>query len=407
MYALLASFALLAAAETAPAPVKLISDPEVPQYLKANQGEVMEWSKAIQQFEKGQQRFQQGNSILNAPRITTAGAFQETPEQAKARAQKIIDEGKTQMASATLSLDRLRRVASLRYTDLTKTVNLTVNLSQAKLGYCLNLASVRLQKIARDGGYRNHHIIGSLTVLNDGKILKTPAVTESLRAAWIKADASGLAAVPENGYFYKVGSDTSAPQLTKEWKVMSPRNATVIWVEVYGLTADNSVTLLLVRMADAYTMRLIGSEMYLTTFNSSEVVSKVYNATLNLRDEKSFLPRLGSSGDRVVAFDRTNTPLGNALLKHLCLGDSKVAVGASQSLVDILGGDAPSLDGAKATWKISSLEGNDSNKNFKISCEPSGSDVIEVGQLSLKLEEQVKPREVIKTSGDSANRNTK
>ena len=407
MYALLASFALLAAAETAPAPIKLIPDPEVPQYLKANQGEVIEWGKALQQLEKGQQRLQQGNSILNAPRVTTTGAFQETPEQVKARAQKIIDEGKAQASAATVTLDRLRRVATARYKDLTKTVDLSENLAQSKVGYCLNLATVRLQKIARDGGYKAHHIIGSMTVLNDGKILKTPAVTESLRAAWTKAEATGLAPVPEDGYSYKVGADAAAPQLTKDWKVSSPRNATVVWVEVYGLTTDNSITLLMVRMADAYTTRLIGSEMYLTTFNSSESGAKVYNATVNLRDEKSFLPRLSSSGDRVVSYARTNSLLGNALLKHLCLSDTKVGVGASQSLVDILGGDAPSLDGAKATWKITSLEGNDLNKNFKISCESSGSDVIEVGLLSLKLEEQTKPRDATKAVGVPATPPTK
>jgi len=407
MYALLASFALLAAAETAPAPIKLISDPEVPQYLKANQGEVVEWGKALQQLEKGQQRLQQGNSILNAPRITTTGAFQETPEQAKARAQKIIDEGKAQMSAAAVTLDRLRRVATARYKDLTKTVDLTENLTQSKVGYCLNLASVRLQKIARDGGYKVNHIIGSMTVLNDGKILKTPAVTESLRAAWTKADATGLAPVPEDGYSYKVGSDATAPQLTKDWKVSSPRNATVVWVEVYGLTNDNSIALLMVRMADAFTMRLIGSEMYLTTFNSSESLAKVYNAKVNLRDEKSFLPRLSSSGDRVVSYSRTNSLLGNALLKHLCLSESKVGVGASQSLVDILGGDAPSLDGAMATWKITSLEASDLSKNFKISCEASGSDVIEVGLLSIKLEDQTKSREATKTVGAPATRPTK
>lgn len=407
MYALLASFALLAAAETAPAPVKLISDPEVPQYLKANQGEVIEWGRAVQQLEKGQQRLQQGNSILNAPRITTTGAFQETPEQAKARAQKIIDEGKVQVSGAAATLDRLRRVATARYKDLHKTVDLSENLPQSKVGYCLNLASVRLQKIARDGGYKAHHIVGSMTVLNDGRVLKTPAVTESLRAAWTKADATGLAPVPEEGYSYKVGSDATAPQLTKDWKVSSPRNATVVWVEVYGLTNDNSLTLLMVRMADAYTMRLIGSEMYLTTFNPSESVAKVYHATVNLRDEKSFLPRLAASGDRVVSYARTNSPLGNALLKHLCLSDSKVGVGASQSLVDILGGDAPSLDGATATWKITSLEGNDLNKNFKISCEASGSDVIEVGQLLIKLEEQAKSRDSTKIVGAPATGPTK
>jgi hypothetical protein len=407
MYALFASFALLAAAETAPAPIKLISDPEVPQYLKANQGEVIEWGRALQQFEKGQQRLQQGNSILNAPRITTTGAFQETPEQVKARAQKIIDEGKAQVSAAAVTLDRLRRVATLRYKDLTKTVDLNENLTQAKVGYCLNLAAVRFQKIARDGGYKVNHIIGSMTVLNDGKILKTPAVTESLRSAWTKADATGLAPIPEEGYIYKVGSDATPPQLSKDWKVSSPRTATVVWVEVYGLTNDNSLTLLMVRMADAFTMRLIGSEMYLTTFNSSESVTKLYNATVNLRDEKSFLTRLSSSGDRVVSYARTNSLLGNALLKHLCLSESKVGVGASQSLVDILGGDAPSLDGAMATWKITSLDGNDLSKKFKISCEASGSDVIEVGMLSMKLEEQAKSREATKTMGAPATSPTK
>lgn len=407
MYALLASFALLAAAETAPAPIKFIPDPEVPQYLKANQGEVIEWGRAVQQLEKGQQRLQQGNSILNAPRITTTGAFQETPEQVKARAQKIIDEGKAQVSGAAVTLDRLRRVATARYKDLTKTVDLTQNFPQSKVGYCLNLASVRLQKIARDGGYKAHHIVGSMTVLNDGKIFKTPAVTESLRAAWTKADATGLAPVPEEGYSYKVGSDATAPQLTKDWKVSSPRTTTVVWVEVYGLTNDNSLTLLMVRMADAYTMRLIGSEMYLTTFNPAESVAKVYNATVNLRDEKSFLPRLASSGDRVVSYARTNSPLGNALLKHLCLSDSKVGVGASQSLVDILGGDAASLDGAQATWKITSLEGNDLSKKFKISCEANSSDLIEVGLLSVKLEEQAKPRNATKTVGAPAKGPTK
>ena len=405
MYAFLASIVLLAAAETAPAPVKLISDPEVPLYLKSNQGEVTEWSKALRQFELGQQRFQQGNSILNAPRVTTVGAFQETPEQVKARAQKIIDEGKAQMVAATQTLDRLRKVATARFIDSTKTVNLTEDLAQSKLGYCLNLASVRLQKISRDGGYKTNHIVGSVTVLNDGKVLKTPAVTESLRAAWSKADASALASVPEGGYSYKVG--TVAPQLSKEWKVSSPRNTTVVWVEVYGLNNDNSLTLLLVRMADAYTMRLIGSEIYLTTFNPSDVSTKVYRATVNLRDEKSFLPRLSNLNDWVVAYDRTNSLLGNALLRHLCLSDSKVGVGASQSLVDVLGGDAPSLDGAKATWKISLSDATDLNKNFKLSCESSGSDVFDVGLLSLKLEEQAKSSESPKATSESAKRSTK
>jgi hypothetical protein len=407
MNALFASLVFLAAAETAPAPVKSIPDTEVLRYLKSNQGEVTEWSKAMRQLELGQQRFQQGNSILNAPRVATVGAFQETPEQVKARAQKIIDEGKAQMASAAATLDRLRRVALVRYIDATKTVNLNESLAQSKLGYCLNLASVRLQKIARDGGYKTHHIVGSITVLNDGKILKPPAVTESLRASWSKADPVGLASVPESGYTYKVGSDLTTPQLSKEWAVTSPRNTTVVWVEIFGLNNDNSLTLLIVRMADAYTMRLIGSEMYLTTFSNVENFSKVYNATVNLRDEKSFLPRLSMSTDWVVSYDRTNAPLANALLRHLCVNDSGVGVGASQALFDVLGGDAPSLDGAKANWKILSLETNDLSKNFKLSCESSGLDAVDVGLLSIKLEEQTKARDASKATGETLKPATK
>jgi hypothetical protein len=228
-------------------------------------------------------------------------------------------------------------LALTRYTDLTKTVDLTESLPQSKLAYCLNLASVRLQKIARDGGYKTHHLVGSITVLSDGKILKTPAVTESLRSAWVKADATSLAAVPEGGYIYKVGSGATAPQLSKDWSVNSPRNSTVVWAEVYGINADNSLTLLVVRMADAYTMHLIGSEIYLTTFNSSEVSTKPFTVTINLRDEKSFLPRLSTLKDWVVSYDRSNPPLASALLKHLCVNESKVGVGVSQSLVDILG----------------------------------------------------------------------
>jgi hypothetical protein len=286
-------------------------------------------------------------------------------------------------------------------------VDLTENLTQAKLPYCLNLASVRLQKIARDSGYKTHHLVGSITVLSDGKILKTPAVTESLRAAWIKADTASLASIPEGGYIYKVGSGASAPQLSKDWNVTSPRSATVVWAEVYGINADNSLTLLIVRMADAYTMRLIGSEIYLTTFSSAEISSKAYTATINLRDEQSILPRLSTLKDWVVAYDRTNPPLASALLKHLCISDSKVGVGVSQSLVDILGGDAPNLDGARATWKITVSDANEMNKKFKISCESTGAESIEVGILSLKIEDSSKTREAVKTPSENTNRTTK
>ena len=109
----------------------------------------------------------------------------------------------------------------------------------------------------------------------------------------------------------------------------------------------------------------------------------------------------------MVSYDRANSPLANALLRHLCVNDSGVGVGASQSLFDVLGGDAPSLDGAKANWKISSLEANDLSKNFKLSCESSGLDAVDVGLLSIKLEEQTKARDATKTPGETSKPATK
>jgi hypothetical protein len=47
---------------------------------------------------------------------------------------------------------------------------------------------------------------------------------------------------PEGGYFYKTNPDSPIPLLSKEWKVSSPRLITLVWVEVYGLNSDNSLT---------------------------------------------------------------------------------------------------------------------------------------------------------------------
>jgi hypothetical protein len=46
MFKFFASLAFLMAAETAPPPLKIIPDSEVPQYLKSNLGELAEWGRA-------------------------------------------------------------------------------------------------------------------------------------------------------------------------------------------------------------------------------------------------------------------------------------------------------------------------------------------------------------------------
>ena len=379
MLALFASLVVLAAGETAPLPpVPIIPDPEVPRYL--NTAERAEWGRAVRQVELGQARVQQGMSIMGAPRLESKGAFAETAEQVKARAQKIIDEGRNQLAQAQPSLTRLRNVAGTRHLEVTKTVNLNNDLPQTLWNYSLTLSAVRLQKIARDQGFKQQHLVGAITVLEGNKPLRTNALTEQLRAAWNKADPKALSPVPAAGYGYACPAGEGPATLSSDWKLpTTPRQAALIWAEVYPLTADNSASLLFVRMADAFTMRVIASEVYLTTTGPADAFPKVYTASLSLKDEKSFIPRLACS------------PLGAALMRHLCVRVGNLGVGASQSLVEVLGGDTPSLDGAKASWNIATDGGSNLVKSFKVSSASPGAEKTDVGQLVLKLEEPAKP----------------
>lgn len=391
MLALLASLVVFAAGETAPPPpVPMIPDPEVPRYL--NTAERAEWGRAVRQVELGQARVQQGMSIMGAQRIESKGAFAETAEQVKARAQKIIDEGRNQLAQAQPSLTRLRNVAGTRHLEVTKTVNLNNDLPQTLWNYSLTLSAVRLQKIARDQGFKQQHLVGAITVLEGNNPLRTTALTDQLRAAWNKADPKALSPVPVAGYGYACPAGDGPATLSSEWKLpTTPRQAALIWAEVYPLTADNSASLLFVRMADAFTMRVIASEVYLTTTGPADAFPKVYTASLSLKDEKSFIPRLAGSGDWVLSYDRTCSPLGAALMRHLCVRVGNLGVGASQSLVEVLGGDTPSLDGAKASWNITTDGGSNLVKSFKVSSASPGAEKTDVGQLVLKLEEPAKP----------------
>jgi hypothetical protein len=382
MLALFASLVVFAAGETAtPPPIPLIPDPEVPRYL--NTPERAEWGRAVRQVELGQARVQQGMSIMGAPRLESKGAFAETAEQVKTRAQKIIDEGRNQLAQAQPSLTRLRNVAGTRYLEVTKTVNLNNDLPQTLWNYSLTLSAVRLQKIARDQGFKQQHLVGAITILEGNKPLRTNALTEQLRAAWNKADPKALSPAPVNGYAGS-WSTGSAPS--------QPRQFALIWAEVYPLTADNSASLLFVRMADAWTNRVIASEVYLTTTGPADAFPKVYTGSISLKDEKSFIPRLAGSGDWVLSYDRSSSPLGSALMRHLCVRVGNIGVSSAEILPDVVGEASPATPAAAAaSWIVTTDGGSNLVKSFKVASVAPGADKTDVGQLVLKLEEPAKP----------------
>ena len=379
---LLTSLLFFAASGDPVKPVEMVPDDVIPNYL-VNAGDRAEWHSAKQQDDAGKKRVQTGTSILNAPRAPSTGAGQETPEQIKVRAQKIIKEGEEQSARAMPFLERLRKVATARYLDLTKTSNIEQPLPQTLWKASLLQSAVRLQKVARDQGYKTQHLLGSMTILGSDKIYRTPVITKALREAWVKAEPAALASVPTGGYIFKRNPTSSVPQFSADWVTPTAAGQTaLIWAEVYPLTADDAAGLLVVRMADAFTMRLVGSDVYLTTMGPAEKFPKKFTASIFLKDEKSYLQGAG-----VRSFDRDSNPVGVALLRDLCLHKGTLSIGASQSLYDLLGGDAPANDGAKEAWKVSPQPAVLLTRSFKVTSKGADGATFSIGELSLQLED--------------------
>lgn len=384
MLTLLASLILSAAGAAAPAPQPQLSDAEVVRYLKPV--ELAEWGSAKRGYDAGLARVQQGESILKLPRAALApGQIGETPEQVKARAEKVIADGRTQMAKAQPSLNRLRQVAATRHFDLTKPVTQTVDLPQNLWNFAITHSAIRLQKMVREAGYKEVHLLGASLATPDGKIIRTKAIGESVREAWTKVDPGSLASVPAEGYGYVAPpAGESTPRFSKGIPAPTePRQVAMVWAELHQL--DAGTALLFVRLADAHTFRIIASEAYLTSVGPADGLAKAHSSAVTLTDQRSFLPRLASSGDWVLSFERTDPPLAVALMRHLCVVGGQVGVGASAHVAEITGGDAPVSDGARASFRLEPSEAHELNRSYRVTSSAAGSAPVEVGTLTFKV----------------------
>lgn len=389
MIALLASLIFVAAGEVAPPPPPSIPDPEVVRYLKSN--ELAEWNSAMRITLAGESRAKTGQSILatttaiaSANKGPKIGGLTETPEQVKARAQKMIDEGNAQIQQALPSLTRLRAAAALRAAEKTKPVTFAADFAPVSWNVAVTQSAVRLQKLARDSGYSKVHFIGSISLLGDGKLARPADMTADIRAAWGKADDKSLAPVPAEGYAYVPAVEKGAPSLSKGLKpAAAPKQLAVFWAEYYAVSSEGSRGLLFLRLADAHTMKLIASEAAYTEFGAA--VAPVGACSVELRDDRSFIPRLADSGEWVLGFDRASNPLGSALLAHLSIAQTKVGVSAAPYVVIVAGGGPASSEGVRAKWRAITATAPAGAVAFQVSSIPTGAEAIEVGQLTLKI----------------------
>ncbi len=404
MMILLASFLTLFAQAPAPTPngnnpgataTVLIPDTEVPKYLRS--AELTEWGNAMRAIEAGRTRVQTGSAIVASASTTRTakGAFAETPEAVKARGEKIIAEGNATIARAQPSITRLRSVAASRQMELTKTVNLGLDLPQKTWSEVLPLAAVRLQKQARDAGYKKLHIIGATSFMPDGSSNAAPELAEALRGWWNKLEDKQLVAAPAGGYAYKAPATTDGvPSLAKgEVPPTAVRQVCYVWAEIYPLMADGSAALLMVSLADAYNMRVVGEELYLTVATGTDKLPKAYLGALSLKDEHSFIPRLGSSGDWLLSFEPEAPVLASVLMRYVGVKMGNIGVGATAPIHVVVGGDRPTAnDGARGNWTITrDNSATGLAKAYRISATVAGQGATEVGQLVFKLDEAPKP----------------
>lgn len=380
MLAVLASL-LLAANAASSAPV--LQDSDIPRYLRG--AEVAEWSRARILLDQGQGRLAQGTSIVNTPRAPLKGAGFETPEQAKARGEAMIKEGQAQIQRANETLARLRYTAAARFAEATKAVSETIEISGYAWSEGLLVTSLRAQKVARDAGMGQQHVLGAWNFGADGRPAPNAQLGVDLRAAWEKAqgDRDLLQAVPAGGY--KVVAPATADKdagFSADWAPPTAANqVALVWAEIHA--AGNDASLVFVRVADAHTLRLVSSECFLTASRGSVAGLR---ASVVLRDNHSFLPRVGASGAWRLGYPREAChPLGAALLRHLCARGGRVAVPAGELLSDLLGAEPGLDDRANALWRIRPAPG--AAGDFQVSAQQAGAaSAMDVGVLSLRVE---------------------
>jgi hypothetical protein len=344
--------------------------------------------------EQGMSRAQTGQGIVGSATTPRIG---ETPEQVRARGEKMVVEGKALVARAQPSLTRLRALATTRHAEQTKTVALGLDLVQTEWAYTLNLVAIRFQKLARDGGFAQVHLVGAVTQLADGKVGAAPALAAGLRDAWVKVDPKGLAPAPAAGYAFLVNSAEATTAFAKDWKKPGgARQVAVAWAEVYPLATDGSVALLVVNLADAHTLRLVGCEVALTTFGPAELPAKPLTGAFALKDERNLLRRLVGTAEALAAFDREASPLGVALLRYVNLRNVGLSVPVAEALAAVLGGDPALPEKMRLTWKVApaplaadpatKAKPSPYSRAFDVVAVPAGAKPAEVGQLLLRID---------------------
>lgn len=332
---------LFAAEPVKPAePAVTLSDEEVHGLLERN--EIAQWERAVaarasvsRDLERARQR-----AVAGAPSGATMKGFDsETPEQRKAKADKLVKDLEEKLSVIDKTLEAVREIAVSRV----KAASFSVPCPIRALPEAITASAGDLRAAATAAGYKALSLAGVFVPLN-GSVAADAGLTDALRAALTtEGDALPVEAAP-------VFSGASL-------KVASDKKTGVVVAEVLP-AASLGGAIWSVRLVDAATFRVIsaGAAFIPSPAAAEAAKNDYYNRDkkpvgyeIAVQDRRNFVARLGAATNNSFGLDGSGAEV--ALLRVALAGRPVPALNDYAYLAAVLGGpkDDPV---SKALWVV-------------------------------------------------------
>ncbi len=315
-----------------------LSDDEVRGLLERN--EVAAWERTVAS------RLAASRDLENAKRKAAAGApssgtmkgfDSETPEQRKAKAEKLVKDTTDKLAGIDRTLDAMRDIAVARV----KAASFSVACPIRPLPEAITASAGELRAAA--AGYKVLSLAGVFVPLN-GADAADAGLTDALRAA-LTGDEKSPAV-------------EGAPAFSgASLKVVKDRKTAVVVAEVLPL-ATLGGALWSVRLVDASTFRVVAaSSAFIPSPAAIEAAKKDYynrdkqpvSYEISVQDRRNFVARLGTATN--LSFGIDGSGVEAALLRVALAGRPVPALNDYAYLAGVLGG--PGADTvSKALWVV-------------------------------------------------------
>jgi hypothetical protein len=358
-------------AEEAAKPVTTLSDEDVRGLLE--RAEIAQWERTVSVRAGLVRDLERAKVKATGSGLTGTelyGFESDTPEQRKAKAEKLVQDLAAKIADVDKTLGTMREIAASRV----KAASFSVACPILQLKEAFAISSGELRAAAGADGYKTLSLAGVFVPLN-GTMAADSGLTDALRAA-LTSEA--------NGPVVEAAPTFSAGALN----VASDKKTGVVVAEVHPLKTIGGA-LWSVRLVDAATFRVVAaSSAFIPSPAALEAAKKDYSNRdkqptsyeISVQDRRNFVARLGAGIN--LSFGVEGTGAEATMLRAALVTRKNPALNDFAFLASVLGG--PKTDSvSKALWVIQ--PGADVG-NFALGARQVGgrsSAVAPVGEVSL------------------------